>query len=186
VRGVVPDERAEDRSEALKRRAFIAAAAATALIPSRASPQARIRPPGALTPGEFERACIGCYRCAEVCPPKAIRFENGLPVIDTRERACTLCMKCPQVCPTGALVPVPAEAVRMGTPVLDRKACLPWSGAGICRLCHQVCPFPDRAVELVGPQAAPMFNAGACVGCGLCEEACPDTARAIRIKPVER
>jgi ferredoxin len=167
----------------VRRRAFIAAAAATALLPKGSSGEARIRPPGALAPGEFERACIGCYRCAEVCPPRAIRFEGALPVIDTRERACTLCMKCPDVCPTGALVPVPAAAVRMGTPVLDRKACLPWTGQGICRLCHQVCPYPDRAVELVGQEAAPLFHPDACVGCGLCEEACPDLARAIRIEP---
>jgi ferredoxin-type protein NapG len=80
-------------------------------------------------------------------------------------------------------VPLKAEAVRMGEPVLERKACLPWAGAGICRLCHQVCPYADKAVELVGPQAAPLFHPEACVGCGLCEEACPDTARAIRIVP---
>lgn len=167
----------------MKRRVFIAAVAATALLPARARPSPRIRPPGALAPDEFESACIGCWRCAEVCPPKAIRFEGGLPVVDTHERACTLCMKCPSVCPTGALTPVPAEAVRMGTPVLDRKACLPWSGTGNCRLCHLVCPYPDQAVELVGAQAAPLFHPEACVGCGLCEEACPDIARAIRIEP---
>jgi ferredoxin-type protein NapG len=101
-------------------------------------------------------------------------------------------MKCTQVCPTDALAPIAAEPqavfdlVRMGRPVLDRKKCLPWSARGSCSLCFQVCPYPDRAVELVGIQAAPLFHPEACVGCGLCEEACPDLARAIHIEPENR
>lgn len=169
----------------MKRRAFIAAIAASAALPRRSSGQTPLRPPGALPKPQFEGACIGCYRCAEVCPPKAIVFENGQPVIHARERACTLCMLCPGACPTGALQEVTPEEVRMGIPVLNRRACLPWAGAGVCRLCHQVCPYPDAAIELVGPQAAPLFHAEACVGCGLCEEACPDIARAIHIKPLD-
>jgi formate hydrogenlyase subunit 6/NADH:ubiquinone oxidoreductase subunit I len=155
-----------------------------------------VRPPGALLPGQFEKACIGCFRCAEVCPTTCIRFGSALslelatPFIDTAERACVLCMKCTQVCPTAALVPLKADAdlifkaVRMGSPQLTRAKCLPWNGSGVCRLCFQVCPYPDQAVELVGPQKAPLFHAEACVGCGLCEEACPQVARAIRIEPL--
>jgi len=100
-------------------------------------------------------------------------------------------MKCTQVCPTDALVPLEAKAeiiareVRMGTPVLTRPKCLPWNGEGVCRLCYLVCPYPDQAVSLVGPQKAPLFHPEACVGCGLCEEACPEAARAIRIVPLE-
>jgi len=156
---------------------------------------AELRPPGALPPGAFERACIGCFRCAEVCPTRAIRFPAGAgldaahPFLELRESACVLCMECTEVCPTGALAriaPRPetvAAEVRIGTPVLDRRACLPWSGRGVCRLCAYVCPIGSPAVELVGPQLAPLFHAEGCVGCGLCEEACPDEARAIRIVP---
>jgi NAD-dependent dihydropyrimidine dehydrogenase PreA subunit len=39
-------------------------------------------------------------------------------------------------------------------------------------------------VALVGPQQAPHFTPEQCVGCGLCEEACPEQARAIRIIPL--
>lgn len=177
----------------------LGAVAAAGVLPRRARASATaLRPPGALPPGRFEEACIGCFRCAEVCPPKAIRFPATLsleavrPFIDARERACILCMKCTEVCPTGALVPVPAQpeavagTVRMGTPVLERRNCLPWNGRGVCRVCFYVCPYAGTAVELVGPRQAPLFHAEACVGCGLCEEACPDEARAIRIHPRER
>ena len=185
----------------MRRRLFAAAALAgaalTALWPrgTRASP--RIRPPGAQPPGAFEKACIGCYRCAEVCPPKCIVFSSQLsldaatPYLELTARACTLCMKCTQVCPTDALAPIAADPkvvaaeVRMGAPVLDRNKCLTWNGTGACSLCFQVCPYPDRAVELVGVNAGPLFHPEACVGCGLCEEACPQLARAIHIVPPE-
>lgn len=182
----------------MKRRGLIGAgvaAAAALLVPKRSRAAKRIRPPGALPPGDFEKACIGCYRCAEVCPPRCIEFSSALsldaatPYLDLKARACTLCMKCTQACPTDALLPIAAEPkaifekVRMGRPVLDRKKCLPWTATGSCSLCFQVCPYPDQAVELVGIQAGPLFHPEACVGCGLCEEACPDLARAIRILP---
>jgi ferredoxin-type protein NapG len=175
---------------------LVAAAAAAALLPKRSrAAGVSLRPPGALPPGDFEQACIGCFRCAEVCPPKAIQFpamfslEAVHPFIDPRERACILCMKCTEVCPTDALAAIPAESeavartVRMGVPVLERRDCLPWNGRGVCRLCYYVCPYAGTAVELVGPRQAPLFHPQACVGCGLCEEACPDEARAIRIHP---
>ena len=156
---------------------------------------AELRPPGALPPGAFERACIGCFRCAEVCPTRAIRFPPGAgpgsahPVLALRESPCVLCMACTEVCPTGALARIPpvsdrvAAEVRIGVPVLDRSACLPWSGQGVCRLCAAVCPVGAPAVELVGPRQAPLFHPAGCLGCGLCEEACPEAARAVRIVP---
>lgn len=174
----------------------VAAAAALAAVPRRERRDAgRLRPPMALPPGAFEQACIGCYRCAEVCPttcirfPSVLSFDQATPFIEASERACVLCMRCTQVCPTDALVELAADRsaiaqrVRMGTPVLNRPRCLPWNGKGNCRLCYAVCPYPDQAVEVVGPQMAPLFHPEACVGCGLCEEACPDDAHAIVIEP---
>jgi MauM/NapG family ferredoxin protein len=156
-----------------------------------------LRPPGALSLGEFERACIRCFRCAEVCQVNAIRFDattdlrgSDTPYVVARERACVLCMKCTEACPTGALAKISPtadvvqHAVKMGTPVLTRSRCIPWRGEGVCRLCFYVCPYPGSAVALAGPQQAPLFDAAACVGCGLCEEACPEQARAIRIEPL--
>ena len=174
----------------------LAAAIGLGVLPQRrARAQPRLRPPGALAPGAFEQACIGCYRCAEVCPTTAIRFPSGLcldaalPYLEPREAACVLCMQCTQVCPTQALIPLGLDniqrTVKLGTPKLTRSRCLPWTGAGVCRLCFEVCPYPNSAVELVGEQLGPLFHAEACVGCGLCEEACPDGAHAITIVPLE-
>jgi len=183
----------------LKRRELVGAIAAAltlGLAPrSPANTRPRLRPPGALAPAAFAQACIGCYRCAEVCPTTAIRFPTGfsldaaLPYVEPRDAACVLCMQCTDVCPTQALRPIRADPevvhreVRMGRPDLNRSRCLPWSGAGVCRLCFEVCPYPNRAVELVGARLGPLFHPEACVGCGLCEEACPDGSHAIQILP---
>ena len=165
-------------------------------IRSRRKGPVSLRPPGAQLHGGFEERCIRCFRCAEVCPPKAIRLDGAwsleadLPYIEAKERACVLCMQCTQACPTGALAPIPADletvhaAVRMGTPVLTRERCIVWRGAGVRRLCYYVCPYPNEAVALVGLQLAPFFDPKQCVGCGLCEQACPTVASAIRILPV--
>ena len=184
----------------LSRRGLLAAVAAVgaawAGVKVRVARAVGLRPPGALPEGAFERSCIRCFRCAQVCPTQCIRFDTkgGLAELDTpfihaAERACILCMKCGDACPTGAIQPTPHDPdiiqakVRMGTPVLDKATCLSWSKQGICRLCYYACPYPDRAVSLVGPMLGPLFHPQACVGCGLCEEACPKLAHSIKIVP---
>ena len=47
-------------------------------------------------------ACIGCRKCAEVCPAKAITMKNKLPVID--RKACICCFCCQEFCPKGAMI----------------------------------------------------------------------------------
>jgi ferredoxin len=159
---------------------------------------ARLRPPRAAPGRAFAARCIRCQRCAEVCPPKAIRFDAAMslrsadtPCVEPRLSACTLCMRCTLACPTGALEPTPFDLaklqsqVKMGVPVLDKKKCLPWTGDGVCRLCFYVCPYPESAIRLVGASQAPEFDAKSCVGCGRCEQACPERAQAVRVEPRE-
>jgi len=45
-------------------------------------------------------SCVGCGKCAEVCPYKSIRLVDGRPVWGEK---CTHCMSCINGCPTAAI-----------------------------------------------------------------------------------
>lgn len=46
-------------------------------------------------------ACIGCFKCQQVCEFDAITIENNLAYINYEK--CKLCRKCAPVCPTNAI-----------------------------------------------------------------------------------
>ena len=48
-----------------------------------------------------KKECIGCKKCAEVCPAKAIEMKDRLPKID--RAACIRCFCCQELCPKGAM-----------------------------------------------------------------------------------
>ena len=160
------------------------------LAPSaHAEPHVRLTPPGALADDRrFVEACIGCGLCAEVCPPRCIRFRTrdggarvNTPYINPTVRACTLCGKCAAACPTAALSPVPIDEVRMGIARIDQAACYPWIDRGICGACVSICPLGERAIHYeMWNQYRPVVHTG-CVGCGLCVEVCPHPSLPIRI-----
>ena len=52
-------------------------------------------------PGVRALECIGCARCHDICPAKAITMENKLPVID--RSLCIRCFCCQEFCPKGAM-----------------------------------------------------------------------------------
>ena len=47
------------------------------------------------------RSCTGCGKCAESCPPDAIRFHNRVAKIDYKE--CIKCFCCHEMCPEKAI-----------------------------------------------------------------------------------
>ena len=52
-------------------------------------------------PGLSARLCVGCGKCAQVCPAHAIQMRRGLPRID--RGACICCFCCQEFCPRGAM-----------------------------------------------------------------------------------
>ncbi len=144
-----------------------------------------LRPPGAIKPDEeFLATCTGCGDCIPVCPPECIitiEREDGrlVPVIDPSVKPCYLCTELPCIaaCDEGALVdPGGPERVRLGIAKVDPRRCVTFKGEA-CRSCYTACPYPDRAIMLIGGR--PLVGSGACTGCGLCENACPEHPKAI-------
>lgn len=45
--------------------------------------------------------CIGCKKCAEICPAHVIEIKNGIPRIDRKK--CITCFCCQEFCPVGAM-----------------------------------------------------------------------------------
>ncbi|MCB9763517.1 MAG: 4Fe-4S dicluster domain-containing protein [Alphaproteobacteria bacterium] len=151
-----------------------------------------VLPPTAGSPEAFWARCIRCYRCGEVCtagciafhPPWARPDRAGTPYIEPRRAGCNTCMRCTSVCPSGALTPVPAEKeavlaqIDMGTAYVDHGLCLSYQGR-VCGVCHDACPYPGDAIRLVSRALPEVLDA--CVGCGRCEERCPQVPAAIRV-----
>ena len=55
-----------------------------------------------LTPfPKLASGCVGCGKCAQVCPARAIAMKDGRPRID--RRVCIHCFCCQEFCPKGAM-----------------------------------------------------------------------------------
>lgn len=52
-------------------------------------------------PAVHSAECIGCGKCRDICPAKAITMRKKLPVID--RRTCIHCFCCQEFCPKGAM-----------------------------------------------------------------------------------
>lgn len=150
-----------------------------------------LRPPGAAPEPDFLARCIHCYLCQDVCPVGCIQMmpesasDRLTPYIIPRWKGCTLCLKCGEVCPTGALLPVSRkEEVRMGIAAVDEGLCVSHLRTGVCGACFTACPQRGRAITQ-GLYNAPVVHPEYCTGCGLCEEVCIVSYRAIRVSPLD-
>jgi MauM/NapG family ferredoxin protein len=153
-----------------------------------------IRPPGSLSEAEFLSRCIRCQRCSQACDTQAIHLVpgsgsrlGGTPVIIPEEHACDLCLRCGPACPTGAIAVLDDKAhADMGYAVVDEALCVSINGTGICGACFTACPLRGTAITQ-GMHNAPSVDREACVGCGLCEEACiVHHDKAIRVRSARR
>ena len=55
----------------------------------------------AARPGVEKELCVGCKKCYEICPAKAITMKNKRPVVDRKK--CIRCFCCQEFCPKGAM-----------------------------------------------------------------------------------
>ncbi|RPH32061.1 4Fe-4S binding protein, partial [bacterium] len=170
--------------------------------------------------GECFKVCPG-----PVLHPAGLEFgweALWTPVVVPSHAGCHQdCNFCTQVCPTHAIRPLSLQEKRrtpMGWAVINPKICLPHAGQRDCRLCFEECEaagyhaiqmrqiklalgdippgvFSEAQLEAMGSIEAPVVDADACTGCGLCEYRCHTTytkqthvlsESAIRVVPGER
>ena len=160
-----------------------------------------LRPPGALNEYQFVGTCIRCGQCERACPYETIKMDNGLdglaagtPYIVARDNPCRLCgdFPCVNACPSRALQPIrTVKDIHMGTVVINEQTCLSWKGMR-CEICYRKCPQIDKAIFIklqhnettdYHAQFLPHVNTEECVGCGICEKACPLENSAIVVHP---
>jgi polyferredoxin len=163
-----------------------------------------LRPPGVRNtePDQISFSkCIRCSECMRACPTQALQPavpEAGLegiwtPVLVPRLGYCDYaCNACGQICPVQAIPPLSLEAKRLeviGKAYIDQDRCIAWSDHRDCIVCEEMCPLPDKAIQLEETQVwAPDNNRVTvklphvlreqCIGCGICEYKCPVNGKA--------
>ena len=155
---------------------------------------ARLRPPGAIDEATFLDTCFRCDQCVTACPADAIFLLGreagdacGTPVIDPDRAPCVVCdgLQCTQVCESGALTTLSApHQIKMGLAEVYESLCVRTAGE-TCTVCVDSCPIGAAALRLCG-NGPPIVEPSGCVGCGVCQNVCPTTPKAIVVRPSDR
>jgi polyferredoxin len=153
-----------------------------------------IRPPGALPEDEFVNRCVRCSECMKVCPTGGLQpaiTEAGFaglwtPVLVPRLGECTQnCNLCAQVCSSQAIQPFEISEkshIYIGRAVIDRSQCIAWNSDRKCLVCDEHCSYHAVYWQRVDGIQRPFVDEYKCVGCGICENACPiQPCAAIRV-----
>ena len=195
-----PNLRPEIGLDLSRRRLLIGAGVGMAMAATKfgkaSDSQARllIRPPGSVEEDQFAAKCIRCGACMKVCPTNGLQpalREAGLegfwtPVLVPRIGCCTeQCNACGEVCPTDAIEPFKIEDKKhifIGTAVIDRKHCIAWDEDKKCLVCDEYCSYQAVEWKVVDGFKRPFVDKKKCVGCGICEFACPIKPAAIIIR----
>lgn len=159
-----------------------------------------VRPPGARE-NDLLAKCIRCAECSRACPTGAIQpalTEAGLeglwtPVLVPRLGYCDYsCNACGQVCPVQAIPPLSLAEKRtqvIGKAYINQNRCLPWADYRDCIVCEEMCPVPEKAIQLERVEVRngdgvlvtvqrPHVVRDRCIGCGICEYKCPVSGEA--------
>ncbi len=147
-----------------------------------------LRPPGALSEDLLKSTCVKSGECVNVCPARCISLDvtgqkgDGLPVIDVNHMPCVVCdgLYCMHACPSGALVPTPLAEIDMGTARWLESTCVRSKGED-CTICVDRCPLGTAAIDLVDGKIQVIDDG--CIGCGVCEHACPTSPKSIVVIP---
>lgn len=179
----------------------------TDALAARQSPNL-LRPPGVAETGQDLVAFTQCTRCGEclrVCPTGGLQpavLDAGVqglgsPILIPRLGYCDYsCNACGQTCPVQAIPPLDLDQKRLkiiGRAYIDENRCIAWSDHLPCIVCQEMCPLPEKAIQLEdaqvwGPDGTrvdlqlPHMLRDLCIGCGICEYKCPvESVAAIRV-----
>jgi polyferredoxin len=167
--------------------------------PAKREPDFLIRPPGTRESNADVldmTKCIRCSECMRVCPTNALQpavFEAGLqgfgsPLVVPRLGYCDYaCNACGQICPVQAIPPLVLEEKQqqvIGKAYIDENRCIAWSDHLNCIVCEEMCPLPEKAIQLEEAEVWAVDNSTVkvklprvlrdrCIGCGICEYKCP-------------